>query len=168
MGHPESTARRELFPGAVLLTRRWRMLLDAEVSRYGLTTATCRPLFYLGELGDGVRPKDLAEALDLERPSLGQLVDRLETQGFILRRDDPEDRRGKTLHLTEKGRELYLTTVKVVADVRARLLEGVSEADLAICLRVFRQIAENGHFEDGARAASTSRAAGPSRAGEAK
>jgi MarR family transcriptional regulator for hemolysin len=159
MDHPEPAARSELFPGAVLLTRRWRMLLDAEVSRYGLTTATCRPLFYLGELGDGVRPKDLAEALDLERPSLGQLVDRLEAQGFILRRDDPEDRRGKTLHLTEKGREIYLTTVQVVAAVRSRLLEGVSDEDLATCLRVFRQIAENGHFEDGAIRTGASKAA---------
>ena len=74
---------------AILLTRRWRVIMDAEVKRFGLTTATCRPLFYLGELGDGVRPKDLAEALEMERPSLGQLVDRLEAHGLCAARTIP-------------------------------------------------------------------------------
>ena len=117
--------------------------MDAEVKRFGLTTATCRPLFYLGELGDGVRPKDLAEALEMERPSLGQLVDRLETHGLVRREDDPHDRRGKTLHLTQAGREIYDLTAGVAARVRAELIEGVTEQDMAACMRVFGRIFDN-------------------------
>ena len=108
----------------VLLTRRWRAIMGAELCCFGLTFATCRALFYLGELGDGVRPKDLAETLDMERPSLGQLVDRLEHQGFVTRRNDSDDRRGKTLHLTPAGREIYRRTADVAATVRRELLAG--------------------------------------------
>ncbi|WP_296706074.1 MarR family transcriptional regulator [Rhodoblastus sp.] len=129
---------------AILLTRRWRAIMDAELSRFGLTSATCRPLFYLGELGDGVRPKDLAETLEMERPSLGQLVDRLEQQGFVTRRNDPHDRRGKTLHMTPAGREIYELTADVAKKVRRELLSGVAESDLATCMRVFDQIFDNG------------------------
>lgn len=128
---------------AILLTRRWRSIMDAEVKRFGLTSATCRPLFYLGELGDGVRPKDLAEALEMERPSLGQLIDRLEDHGFIRRQDDPNDRRGKTLHLTPAGRLIYERTVEVAEHTRNRLLEGVAEKDMAACMRVFGLIFDN-------------------------
>jgi MarR family transcriptional regulator for hemolysin len=128
---------------AIHLTRRWRVIMDAEVKRFGLTTATCRPLFYLGELGDGVRPKDLAEALEMERPSLGQLIDRLETHGLVRREDDPHDRRGKTLHLTQAGREIYNLTAGVAARVRGELIEGVTEQDMAACLRVFGRIFDN-------------------------
>jgi MarR family transcriptional regulator for hemolysin len=128
---------------AIQLTRRWRVIMDAEVSRFGLTTATCRPLFYLGELGDGVRPKDLAEALEMERPSLGQLIDRLEAQGLIRRQDDPHDRRGKTLHLTKDGRAIYDITARAAERVRRELIEGVTEKDMAACMRVFGRIFDN-------------------------
>lgn len=134
----------EQFVGsALLLTRRWRAIMDAEMARFGLTSATCRPLFYLGELGDGVRPKDLAETLELERPSLGQLVDRLERQGFVRREIDPHDRRGKTLHLTEAGRDIYRLTAEVAERVRQDLLAGIVEDDLAACSRVFEQVFDN-------------------------
>jgi MarR family transcriptional regulator for hemolysin len=128
---------------AILLTRRWRVIMDAEVKRFGLTTATCRPLFYLGELGDGVRPKDLAEALEMERPSLRQLIDRLETQGLIRRQDDPHDRRGKTLHLTKAGQEIYDVTAGAAERMRRELIKGVTEKDMAACMRVFARIFDN-------------------------
>lgn len=128
---------------AIVLSRRWRAIMDAELSRFGLTSSTCRPLFYLGELGDGVRPKDLAETLEMERPSLGQLIDRLEQQGFVVRRNDPRDRRGKTLHLTPAGREIYELTADVAQRVRQELVSGVAEDDLATCMRVFGQIFDN-------------------------
>ena len=142
---------------AIVLTRRWRAIMDMELSRFGLTSATCRPLFYLGELGDGVRPKDLAETLEMERPSLGQLVDRLELQGFVSRRNDPHDRRGKTLHLTPAGREIYQLTADVAQRVRSELLVGVSDAELSACMRVFGRIFDNAQrLQDQAHVLKTS------------
>jgi MarR family transcriptional regulator, transcriptional regulator for hemolysin len=131
------------FATALLLPRRWRAVMDAEVSRYGLTSATCRPLFYLGRLGDGVRPKDLAEMLEIERPSLVQLLDRLESAGLLRREEDPHDRRGKTLRLTASGRELYDRTKDMAERMAERLFEGVIEADIDACERVFARIFAN-------------------------
>jgi MarR family transcriptional regulator for hemolysin len=131
------------FAGALLLPRRWRAVMDSEVSRYGLTSATCRPLFYLGRLGDGVRPKDLADILEIERPSLAQLLDRLEEAGLVLRREDPNDRRGKTLHLTQEGRALFERTKDLADRMAERLFEGVEEADIDACECVFAQIFAN-------------------------
>lgn len=131
------------FAAALLLPRRWRAVMDAEVSRYGLTSATCRPLFYLGRLGDGVRPKDLAEMLEIERPSLAQLLDRLEEAGLLRRREDPHDRRGKTLHLTPEGRKIHDLSAGLADEMAERLFEGVDEADIDACERVFARIFAN-------------------------
>ena len=143
------------FATALLLPRRWRAVMDSEVSRYGLTSATCRPLFYLGRLGDGVRPKDLAEMLEIERPSLVQLLDRLEAAGLLRREEDPHDRRGKTLRLTASGRELYDRTKDMAERMAERLFEGVMEDDIDACERVFARIFANAaHLAEDAPAAT--------------
>lgn len=133
-------ARRDFGLHILRMGRHWRHAVDTQLRDYGLTAATWRPLFHLGNLGDGVRLKDLAEALDMERPSLGQLVDRLEREGLVLRRDAVEDRRGKTIHLTDAGREIYNQTVKVATEVADCLTADVSDEEMAQCARVFNKI----------------------------
>lgn len=113
------------------IPRRWRAAMTAEVARYGLTGATARPLFYIARLGDGVRPKDLAEALEIERPSLGQLLDRLESAGLILRRDDPHDRRGKTLHLTAEGEKIAQLTTQIAERMAQSMVAGLSDEEVS-------------------------------------
>lgn len=139
----QALMRRDFGLSVVRLGRRWRNAVDAELSKFGLTAATWRPLYYLGELGDGVRPKDLAEALDIERPSLVQLVDRLEAQGYVIRRDALDDRRSKTLHLTKTGRDIHARTIDVSIQVAARLTKGISDDDMRSCLSLFDRIAAN-------------------------
>lgn len=137
---PQIRTRRDFGLQTIRVGRHWRQTVDMRLGAFGLTAATWRPLFHLGNLGDGVRLKDLAEALDMERPSLGQLIDRLEREGLVVRRDAPEDRRGKTIHLTEAGRVIYNQTVKTTTEVALALTAGVSDRDLAICLKVFDRI----------------------------
>lgn len=52
----------------------------------------------------------LAEQLKFTRSRLTRAVIRLEDSGYVRRRDDPSDRRGQLVELTDKGMEL-LTTV---------------------------------------------------------
>jgi len=138
-----SLERRDFGLSMVRLSRLWRNAVDAELGKFGLTASTWRPLFYLGRLGDGVRAKDLALALDIEPPSVVHLLDRLEAQGYVERRDSPEDRRSKTLHLTPQGRAVHDRTIDVSTQVAARLTDGVSDAELEACLSLFRRIEDN-------------------------
>lgn len=135
--------RRDFGLRTIRLGRRWRAIVDGHTSQFGLTAALCRPLYHLGKLGDGVRARDLADALDMEPPSLGELIDRLAEQGLVERRDMPEDRRCKALHLTPRGLAMYRRIAGVVSTVGADLTAGISDEDLAACLRVFAQIERN-------------------------
>lgn len=120
--------------------RRWRRELDEALAGFGLTDASWRPLVHLGRLGEGARQNDLARSLGIEGPSLVRLLDRLAAAGFLERREDPSDRRAKTLHLTDEGRRLVSRLRAVVSEACVDLLEDIEEQDFAACMRVFDRI----------------------------
>ena len=49
---------------------------------------------------------EISERFEVTPAAASQLVDKLVQGGFIIREEDPHDRRAKLLNLTEKGREL--------------------------------------------------------------
>lgn len=122
------------------LGQEWRRKVDTEMQQFGLTDATWRPLFYLGRHGDGMRQKDLAALLDIEAPSLVRLLDTLESQGLLERREEGEDRRAKTVHLSPQGAATYRRLETVYARLSNRILRDVSAADMAATRRLFRRI----------------------------
>jgi DNA-binding MarR family transcriptional regulator len=60
------------------------------------------------EASDGRSQKNLAEACGIDAPTITRVLDRLETQGFVRRRRDSEDRRVVRVDLTGKGRLQHL------------------------------------------------------------
>lgn len=54
---------------------------------------------------DGLRQTDLARGAGMSPQSIGELVDQLEELEMVERRPDPDDRRAKRVHLTEKARK---------------------------------------------------------------
>lgn len=54
---------------------------------------------------EGLRMSDLAEAVLLSRSGLTRLVDRLQREGLLERRQCPEDARGSYATLTQAGRD---------------------------------------------------------------
>lgn len=53
---------------------------------------------------DGRRPSDLARETRMSRQAVNYLLGELERLGYLVRRDDPADRRSKRVHLTDRGR----------------------------------------------------------------
>ncbi len=119
------------------IARRLRQAVDSELGAYGLTEATWRPLAYVGRLGEGVRQRELAAALDIEGPSLVRLLDNLERRGLIERREHKGDRRVRGIYLTPPGRELQRRVLRISDTIQQRLLAAARPADLEACKRVF-------------------------------
>ncbi|MGW4633464.1 MarR family winged helix-turn-helix transcriptional regulator [Nocardia sp. NPDC004415] len=72
--------------------------------------------------------KAVAEAIQLDSPTLSPLLKRLEAAGLITRRRDPGDERSLLIDLTAEGRALRAEAEKIPPAVVERL--GVSLADL--------------------------------------
>lgn len=129
------------------VARAWRSEADAALAKYGLSDATSWPLLHIRQIGEGQRQGTLARALGIEGPSLVRLLDHLCAAGLVVRQDDPEDRRAKTIHLTDEGRTLLGRLDDVLTEVRRRMLEGVPEAELKVTLGVLGTIARNAGVE---------------------
>lgn len=120
-----------------VLQRGYRAAADKAVAAHGLSHAMAWPLVFIGRLGDGVRQGALAEAISIEGPSLVRTLDRLVEAGLVVRREDPLDRRAKTLHLTPEGAQARADIEAVLHGLRGTLYEGIADEDIAACLRVF-------------------------------
>jgi MarR family transcriptional regulator for hemolysin len=127
---------RALSAGLMRLARTYRRELNRALAAHGVSDARALPILQIARLGDGVRQGLVAEELGIEGPSLVRLLDQLSAAGLVERRDDPRDGRAKTLHLTREGRDLAKVIEDVVDRVRAELLGGVDDADLATTVRV--------------------------------
>jgi MarR family transcriptional regulator for hemolysin len=122
------------------IARRWRACLDQRIAPHGLTEARWLTLLNLARHGDGITQKDLAARLRVEAPTLVRTLDWLERQGFVERREAAQDRRAKTVHLTPHARPLTLRIEAEAAAVRAEILAGIPEAELAMCLGVLQRV----------------------------
>ena len=83
------------------VARLLRRAIDRRAKEWGVTRTQWWVLGHLLRT-DGQTQTDLAIELDMEKASLGRLLDRLEESGWIERRPDPDDRRAKRVFSTAK------------------------------------------------------------------
>jgi MarR family transcriptional regulator for hemolysin len=139
---PREQALMRLGTSLAVLQRGYRAAADKAVAHVGVSQTLAYPIVMLGRMNGEVRQGVLAEALGIEGPSLVRSVDQLVEAGLVERREDPADRRAKTLHLTEAGKATCAPIEAALALMRASLFDGVSDADVAACLRVFGVLEE--------------------------
>lgn len=87
------------------------------------------PLLYLARAEKPMLQKDLAEAIFLDASSVVRLLDNLQNQGFIERREG-SDRRAKEIHLTAHGLERVLQVESLALQVRNQVLSKVDDQEL--------------------------------------
>jgi DNA-binding MarR family transcriptional regulator len=110
------------------VARLLRTTYDRRVRELGLTRSQWWVLTHLFRK-DGITQSELAEILELEKPSLGRLLDRLESKGWVRRAEDPKDRRAKRVFLTEAADQPMQVMREIAAGVREDALSGLSNED---------------------------------------
>ncbi len=122
------------------LARAWRREADQALADHGLSQATALPLMVLLRRGKCVRQGVLADEIGIEGPSLVRLIDLLQAEGLVERREDPTDRRAKTLHLTPTGEAKAEEINRVLRRVRTDLLKDIAPGDLAVTFEALQSI----------------------------
>lgn len=126
------------FTGSLLrLARIYRREVNRALAAHGLSDAKALPVLHIARAGGGLRQGVLAEELGVEGPSLVRILDQLCQANLVERRDDPTDKRAKTLHLTAEGQALAVEVENAVQGVRRKVLAQVSDMNLSTTLRTF-------------------------------
>lgn len=110
------------------VARLLRNAYDRRVRSLGLTRSQWWVLNQLFR-NPGLNQSELAEILEIERPTLGRLLDRLEAKGWVRREHDARDRRAWRVHLTDAAEPAMRTLRKVAAELMRDALTGLSAGE---------------------------------------
>ncbi|ABE53134.1 MarR family winged helix-turn-helix transcriptional regulator [Methanococcoides burtonii] len=85
-----------------------------------------------------VMPSNLAKYLEIKKSSATSLIDSLETEGLVYRKDDPSDRRKTLLGLTENGLERSKYMIDKMCSVASECMSDLSDEDIDEALNALK------------------------------
>jgi DNA-binding MarR family transcriptional regulator len=106
----------------------------------GLTGAQFNVLNILCDAVDGMSQRELGDKLLVDRSNVTGLLDRMETAGWVKRKDHPEDRRVYLITLTPTGRALWTKASALYRDVIAQVTAQLSEKRMSECTETLRAL----------------------------
>ena len=124
------------------VARLMRTNYDRQMRQLDLTRSQWWVMTYL-YFNEGISQTELSSILDVERATLGRLLDRLEAKGWVERRADPKDRRVKRVYLTGEVEPLMQTMRAKAADVRGQALAGIQPAEHELLIDLLSKIKSN-------------------------
>ncbi|NNM59112.1 MAG: MarR family transcriptional regulator [Legionellales bacterium] len=88
------------------LTRLKRQLLDAYLSKFGLSRTQWQAMFWLDILDNPVPQQDILKNMELDAGHLARVLDQLEKIGYVVRHRAENNRRAVLVTLTTEGKKL--------------------------------------------------------------
>ncbi len=105
--------------------------LEAALSPTGLSLAKLAVLHFLADANEALPLSDLAARQHCVRSNITQLVDRLEKDGLVRRRPDPEDRRSVLAELTPAGQHAHAKGVRALAEAQRAIVKVLKAGETA-------------------------------------
>ncbi|WP_117193200.1 MarR family winged helix-turn-helix transcriptional regulator [Rhizobium terrae] len=138
----------EFLEALTKVSRKIRTAFNQQVTAHGLTYPRARALFRLAKK-QNMTQSELACELELEQATMVRLLDRMEENGLIERRPDPNDRRVKLLFLTPYGEEQAAMVRAIAERMRGQIFRDIDPDQLHAALALFGHISANtGELED--------------------
>jgi len=98
-----------------------------ELARCGHGDVRSRHGVVLAHLGEGARATDLSARSGRSKQTVTRLVDELEQMGYVTRGPDPQDRRGKIIVPSDRGRSEMLAAREILAELEVSCAAALGE-----------------------------------------
>lgn len=113
--------------------------LQERIRPLGLAPAQFMTLLALWD-EDGLTQRDLLLRLDVEQATMANTLTRMERDGLIERRSNPDDGRSQSIHLTERARALRAPATAAAAAQNELALAGLGAAERQQFLDLMRRV----------------------------
>jgi len=90
------------------------------------------------DIASGTRATVLAERASVSKQAIGELIDDLQSRGYVKRVPDPADGRAKLIQLTPRGHKLIDAAYEVIREIETALLNEVGDRNLETARSVLR------------------------------
>lgn len=97
---------------------------------------------------EGISQKDLSEICYKRPATITTMIQKMETQGFIKRVQDENDKRIIRLYITEKGMQFHKECSSISKNIIERNFKGVTEEELECIYNVLKKIKKNIETEE--------------------
>jgi len=124
------------------VARLMRTAFDRRGRELGLTRSQWWVLTAL-YAKEGVTQSELADFMELEKATLGRLLDRLEEKDWVERRPDPIDRRIKRVYLTDTVQGLMRQLRSIAAEIRSDAVSGLSRDEQEVLFDLLARVKGN-------------------------
>jgi MarR family transcriptional regulator for hemolysin len=121
--------RRDIALRLTVLARLLRSDFDRHVDHVGLTRSQWSLIAVVARR-PGSTQRNIAELLEMSEASAGRLIDRLEADGVLERRELEGDRRARAVFLTEAANPLLETMSEMAQRREERWFRGLSSEQL--------------------------------------
>jgi MarR family transcriptional regulator, transcriptional regulator for hemolysin len=124
------------------VSRRYVLRFEQRARAISLTLPQCRALVRL-ENNEGISQGKLAELVDVDAMTMVRIIDRMEDDGLLERRADPEDRRARRLYLTGKAKPLLKQIWRLAELTRAETFSGITAKERDAFMAVLEHMHRN-------------------------
>ena len=76
---------------------------------------------------DSMTQIKISELMFIDRTTVGQLIDSLESKGFVKRQQNPKDRRQNLIAVTRKGQNLVLNSWEEMQQIEQDVIANLSD-----------------------------------------
>lgn len=132
------------YPGLLIAAARHRIkqVVLAQVSQHRLTSQQFWMLIALRE-SPGLSQAELAARVRADAPTVSRTVSGLLERGLLRSEPDPDDRRRSRMYLSARGERLAQELASVARDVRAALVDGMDEDEVAALRQGLQRVIAN-------------------------
>jgi MarR family transcriptional regulator, organic hydroperoxide resistance regulator len=141
--NPETEFFREL--GNVVRVLRARV--DRALQQSGLRLGQYQVLRHLWD-DDGLTPREIADRLTVEMPTVTRTVQRMVRDGLVERQAHPDDARSVRIYLTKRGADLRAQLAEIIGEQTERALRGFAPQERASFVQMLERITENSKDEE--------------------
>ncbi len=113
--------------------------LEDALEDSGLSLSKGAVLDRLIKAGEPLPLTRLAGQLACVKSNVTQLVDRLEADGLVERKDDPDDRRSILAAITDKGRQRYEVGFRALTAAGKELLKSFQQEEIELLDQLLRR-----------------------------
>ena len=92
---------------------------------------------------DNVTQLDIVKSTRFKPPTVSITLKKMENEGLVTRTPDPHDLRAVRVTITDKGREMYMISVRSVFDMEEKIMKDISPAEIDSFMKVLGKIKNN-------------------------
>lgn len=117
-----------------------RLVYKKFYSTYKLSEPKFFVLLLLSKAEDGIPLIEIGKMMLVSRANITTLIDRMERDGYVEKRDNSEDKRSTKAHITMKGQRTFNEVTEFHKEFSERLVSSLTEEEKKMMTTLLRKI----------------------------